>query len=184
MVNVFHQQRANPRLLHLNNRISCQTSPPAPVGNNVSVDLDAPAPPPNVAAFATRLAKPCHFVAVSCRFCHPERETSRCPSRQTGLNAAFEPMVRATRHQKAAKTAMFTTQVNIAIPPSPPSQPAQGQNEPRHACRGASERLQPSASPRLPPCRRRGGRGLHTRGRFELWQRERGSGDAEDRPGQ
>ena len=55
----------------------------------------APFLPPTVPLFA-----------VSCRFCHPEHQTSRCRSSQIPLNSACERMLLPTHRQKTAKTAM------------------------------------------------------------------------------
>jgi hypothetical protein len=68
----------------------------------------------NVAVFAVHFATSLPFLAVSCRFCHPQRAMSRSLGRQTGLNAASERMMPLIHHQKAAKTAMLTAAVNIA----------------------------------------------------------------------
>jgi len=64
MVNKFYQQRANPKLSHLDNRIPCQTPPSAPVGNDVFVGVDVAAPAPNHAVFAAHVARSLPFLAV------------------------------------------------------------------------------------------------------------------------
>jgi hypothetical protein len=56
------------------------------------------------------------IVPDRCRFCRPERETSRCREPQTGLNPAFERRSPPIQNEKAAKTAMVTIPVNFAHP--------------------------------------------------------------------
>jgi hypothetical protein len=59
-------------------------------GNPEHHGVEMAAPLPNRAVFAAHLATSCQIVAGSCRFCRPQRETSRCHPRQTGLNSVFD----------------------------------------------------------------------------------------------
>jgi len=145
--------------MHLNNRIAWQTRRFHLRATASGTAWMWPSLCPNLAVFAAHLAIRCHFVAGSCRFCHPELETSRSCGPQTGLNTASERRTRLMHNQKAAKTAMLTIPVNFATcdeprlfsssvsPPFPPflrvsSRPAAGRAPRNHspAARSAPDR--------------------------------------------